>query len=112
MVVDGDLIDATTNAQANYHHCGTQVLVDSDCLGNVIVAPTIMESLFRVRSKTEALQRHKMRTYRSCLEACFDEGEKAEYMQSHAAGEHGAAADDGAMPEWVVRRPNATIVSV
>ena len=84
VVVDGDMIATPAHTFGRYQHAGQQVLVDSGCLGNVIVAPTIIEALFRTRSKA-SLYCHRLGTYRDCLEACFEGSEADEYSQRRRA---------------------------
>lgn len=110
VVVDGDMITTPAHTFGRYQHCGSQVLVDSDCLGNVIVAPTIVEAVFRTRSKA-SLYCHRLGTYRDCLEACFEGSEADEYNKSRrrpatrtkaslANFSNGAGRDED-LPPWL-----------
>ena len=92
VVVDGDLVTMTTRGCGLLEpcctrvrvpqQCGTLVLLDSDSLGNIIVAPTVVEALFRGESwNSEGPRRnfdpkvsHKIKTYDLCLKRCFDKG--------------------------------------
>jgi hypothetical protein len=93
VVVDGDLVTMTTHGCGLLEpcctrvrvpqQCGTLVLLDSDSLGNIIVAPTVVEALFRGESwNSEGPRRnfdpkvsHKIKTYDLCLKRCFDKGD-------------------------------------
>ena len=90
VVVDGDLVTMITHGCGLCdpcrtrvrvpQQCGTLVLVDSDSLGNIIVAPTVVETLFRGDNWTNEGPRrnldpkvsHKMKTYDLCLKRCFN----------------------------------------
>eukprot|EP00617_Octactis_speculum_P011607 CAMPEP_0185784452 /NCGR_PEP_ID=MMETSP1174-20130828/123202_1 /TAXON_ID=35687 /ORGANISM="Dictyocha speculum, Strain CCMP1381" /LENGTH=362 /DNA_ID=CAMNT_0028476037 /DNA_START=3 /DNA_END=1091 /DNA_ORIENTATION=- len=77
VVVDGDSITHPPRPFGPYQHSGRQVLVDADCLGNVIVDPVTIETLGRRPTKA-SIHCHKLRTYRDCLEACLDDEDQLE----------------------------------
>merc|ERR1712070_900013 len=90
VVVDGDSITHPGHALGIYQHSGTQVLVDADCLGNVIVDPVTIETLGRRPTKA-SIHYHKLRTYRDCLEACLEDEDPRKMEQ----GETGDSTSRG-----------------
>jgi hypothetical protein len=102
-VVDGDGVTNTAVpllcCGSVYAHAGTEVLVDADALGNIIVGPTIVESLFRAKPKL-GLDPHRVSAYRDSLEACFGMDEYPQYVgRNHAEG--------GRVPKWMLQRDRA-----
>jgi len=113
VAVDADAI-TSSKTLGMYHHAGIQVLVDSHCLGNVIVAPTSVETLLRHQSAKDprtSAKYHRLRTYRDCLEACFDDRQFTVYQQHRRTISNGSSSglqahsNDGT---WSPHRPMTT----
>ena len=83
--VNGDLVTMMPKFAGFYRHLGTEVFVDEEENGNIIVSPTIMEQ-FLLRRATGSLANHSLDKYRRCLEAGFDEEELEEYLEREYAG--------------------------
>lgn len=79
LVVDGDLITMLPSVPGFYRHVGTQVIIDDDGKGSIIINPSVIEHSILKRS-TGSLANHSLEKYRFCLEACFDPSELNEYM--------------------------------
>lgn len=78
--VDGD---AVVNGFPSifYSHAGTQVCVDSEATGSIVVNPTIVETHL-LGQGSSALRNHSLEVYRRCLEAGFDSEDLREYHKS------------------------------
>ena len=79
--VDGDFIVNTPPA-GYYYHGGTQVLVDAEGAGSIVVKPTIVESHL-LGTSGSTLVNHGMTVYRKSLEACFEDSELREYLEKN-----------------------------
>lgn len=51
--------------------------------GNVLVGPTVVETLFRFHKMRTNVLAHKMQHYRDCLECIFDDSQLMEYYKDH-----------------------------
>ena len=92
-----------------YYHGGTQVLIDSEGSGSIVVNPTIVESrLFGSSGATIA--NHGLHKYRQCLEACFEDFQLREYLENthlNVNNSHDTISRDSSrenFPEWFLER--------
>jgi acetyl esterase/lipase len=77
--VDGD---AVVNGFPSifYSHAGTEVCVDSEATGSIVVNPTIVETHLLGQGNS-ALRNHSLEVYRYCLEAGLDSEDLYEYRR-------------------------------
>jgi hypothetical protein len=66
-----------------YKHAGLEVMLDEGMTGNILVGPTVVETLFRFHKMRTNVLAHTMDRYRNCLECAFEEHELLEYYQGH-----------------------------
>jgi hypothetical protein len=66
-----------------YKHAGLEVILDGGMTGNVLVGPTVVETLFRFHKVRTNLMAHQMQRYRECLECIFDDSQLMEYYKDH-----------------------------
>lgn len=100
--VDGDFFVCNPLA-GYYYHAGTQVLIDSEGAGSIVVKPTIVESQL-LGTAGITLVNHGLHVYRASLEACFEESELREYLNNHISKEGDATSRNpsGAnIPDWL-----------
>ena len=86
VVNEGDVITTMPNivcCGGIYKHSGLAVLLDEGCTGNILVGPTIVETVFRFHQVTTNVLAHSMDRYRDCLESAFAQDELVEYFQGH-----------------------------
>lgn len=85
VVNEGDAITSMPNRYfcgGVYKHSGLEVLLDEGMTGNILVGPTVVETLFRFSPVRTNMLAHTMTRYRDCLECAFEEHELLEYYQS------------------------------
>lgn len=73
-----------------YKHAGLEVALDEGKTGNILVGPTIVETLFRFTKVRTNLEAHSMVRYRDCLEKALSEQELEEYYEGHLENEEKA----------------------
>jgi hypothetical protein len=83
--VDGDIVTMVPKFLGFYRHSGSEVWVDKCALGNIVVAPTLLESWMWLKSNAGNIQNHSLEVYRQCLEAGFEKEEYAEYLARETA---------------------------
>jgi len=66
-----------------YKHAGLEVILDAGMTGNVLVGPTVVETLFRFHKVRTNVMAHQMERYRECLECIFDSSQLLEYYRDH-----------------------------
>ena len=66
-----------------YKHAGLEVALDEGKTGNILVGPTVVETMFRFSKVRTSLEAHTMKRYRDCLERAFSSDELEEYYQGH-----------------------------
>ena len=101
--IDGDVVTQMP-PPGFYVHAGTQVMVDSEGAGSIIVKPTIVEAQL-VGTSGSSLANHGLDKYRSCLEACFEDSELEEYLESKISF-HSKQTNvpKKSLPDWFLRR--------
>ena len=86
VVNEGDAITTIPNyfwCGGLYKHAGLEVILDGGMTGNVLVGPTVVETLFRFHKVRTNVMAHQMERYRECLECIFDESQLLEYYRDH-----------------------------
>ena len=86
VVNEGDAITTIPNylwCGGLYKHAGLEVILDGGMTGNVLVGPTVVETLFRFHKVRTSVMAHQMERYRDCLECIFDESQLLEYYRDH-----------------------------
>eukprot|EP00536_Pseudo-nitzschia_multiseries_P010740 jgi/Psemu1/326150/estExt_fgenesh1_pg.C_3380001 len=86
VVNEGDAITTIPNyfwCGGLYKHAGLEVILDAGMTGNVLVGPTVVETLFRFHKVRTNVMAHQMERYRECLECIFDSGQLLEYYRNH-----------------------------
>ncbi|KAL3931736.1 MAG: hypothetical protein SGBAC_011169 [Bacillariaceae sp.] len=112
VVNEGDAITSMPNRYfcgGVYKHSGLEVLLDEGMTGNILVGPTVVETMFRFSPVRANMLAHTMTRYRDCLECAFEEHELLEYYQSqNVSGEvrkEGArcqsAVSKAEIPDWM-----------
>lgn len=86
VVNEGDAITTIPNyfcCSGVYKHAGLEVILDGGMTGNVLVGPTVVETLFRFHKVRTNVMAHQMERYRECLECIFDDSQLQEYYKDH-----------------------------
>lgn len=86
VVNEGDAITSMPNRYfcgGVYKHAGLEVLLDEGMTGNILVGPTVVETIFRFSPVRTNMLAHTMTRYRDCLECAFEEDELLEYYRGH-----------------------------
>jgi hypothetical protein len=86
VVNEGDAITTIPNyfwCGGLYKHAGLEVILDGGMTGNVLVGPTVVETLFRFHKVRTNVLAHQMERYRDCLECIFDDTQLMEYYKDH-----------------------------
>eukprot|EP00934_Nitzschia_sp_Nitz4_P003243 Nitzschia sp. Nitz4//scaffold254_size28068//599//5528//NITZ4_008147-RA/size28068-augustus-gene-0.31-mRNA-1//-1//CDS//3329544319//3233//frame0 len=91
VVNEGDAITSLPNylfCGGIYKHAGLEVLLDEGMTGNILVGPTVVETLFRFHKVRTSVLAHTMQRYRDSLECAFAQDELLEYFQGHNVVNH------------------------
>mmetsp|Transcript_6004 Transcript_6004/g.12354 ORF Transcript_6004/g.12354 Transcript_6004/m.12354 type:complete len:520 (-) Transcript_6004:149-1708(-) len=86
VVNEGDAFTTIPNyffCGGHYKHAGLEVILDGGMTGNVLVGPTVVETLFRFHKVRTNVLAHQMQRYRECLECIFDDTQLLEYYKHH-----------------------------
>jgi Lipase (class 3) len=86
VVNEGDAISAIPNylcCGGVYKHAGLEVILDQGMTGNILVGPTVVETLFRFHKVRTNIAAHQMAKYRDCLECAFDSSQLLDYYKGH-----------------------------
>mmetsp|Transcript_24568 Transcript_24568/g.40202 ORF Transcript_24568/g.40202 Transcript_24568/m.40202 type:complete len:156 (-) Transcript_24568:907-1374(-) len=86
IVNEGDAITAIPNylcCGGIYKHAGLEVILDENMTGNILVGPTVVETLFRFHKVRTNVVAHQLTRYRDCLECAFDSGQLLDYYRGH-----------------------------
>lgn len=91
-----------------YKHAGLEVLLDEGCTGNILVGPTIVETMFRFTKVRTSFAAHQMERYRDGLESAISDNELQEYYRGHGGkvGQDSGVNENHArqnLPEWVTQ---------
>ena len=81
-----------------YRHAGLEVLLDEGCTGNILVGPTVVETLLRFTKVRTSVANHSLAKYRDSLESAFEKNDLKEYYQNHSGK---VKHDEEDLPSWV-----------
>ena len=90
-----------------YRHAGLEVLLEVGCTGNILVGPTVVETLLRFTKVRTSVMAHSLERYRESLESALGSDDLKEYYRGHGGkvrhndqdrylGSNGAT-----LPSWV-----------
>jgi hypothetical protein len=86
VVNEGDAITAIPNylcCRGLYKHAGLEVVLDQGKTGNILVGPTVVETIFRFHKVRASVAAHQLERYRDCLECAFDPAQLQDYYRGH-----------------------------
>ena len=90
-----------------YKHAGLEVMLDEGCTGNILVGPTVVETLFRFTKVRTSVAAHSMERYRDGLESALGQDELEEYYRGHGTLKESRGSGDiyasTSLPDWVTR---------
>jgi len=94
-----------------YKHAGLEVVLDETKTGNLLVGPTVVETLFRFHKVRTNVAAHSTNRYRDCLESALEPHELQEYYRGHMAAvstiEEGYGStgtqNQQDVPEWMTQ---------
>lgn len=89
-----------------YRHAGLEVLLEEGCTGNILVGPTVVETLLRFTKVRTSMAAHSMDRYRESLESALGRDDLKEYYRGHGGkvrhDNQGIYLGNGAsLPSWV-----------
>jgi len=90
VVAEDDLVTAFPLAWgfSLYKHAGLEVALEEGCTGNILVGPTVVETLFRFSKMRTSLNAHLMDNYRKCVESALTSSELQEFYRYRCSGDH------------------------
>jgi hypothetical protein len=103
---EGDAVTAMVTfgagCEGTYRHAGMEVLLEDGCTGNILVGPTVVETLLRFTKVRTSMSAHSLERYRESLERALGPEELKEYYRGHG----GKVRYDhcGSLPSWVTTR--------
>jgi len=114
VVNEGDAITSMPNRYfcgGVYKHSGLEVLLDEGMTGNILVGPTVVETMFRFSPVRTNMLAHTMTRYRDCLECAFEEHELLEYYQNQnvaseerkGGARRQSAVSKAEIPDWMTQ---------
>jgi Lipase (class 3) len=125
VATEGDAITSTPTAMMCggwYKHAGLEVMLDEGLTGNILVGPTVVETMFRFTKMRTSLAAHSLETYRDALESGLTQDELQEYYRTHGIARTKASQKRGQnqpiqqnLPGWlttVKKRQNPLITNV
>jgi hypothetical protein len=87
-----------------YKHAGLEVMLDEGCTGNILVGPTVVETMFRFTKVRTSVAAHSMERYRDSLESALGQDELEEYYRGHGTLKKDRGAHTSTVvPEWLTR---------
>lgn len=92
-----------------YRHAGLEVLLEEGCTGNILVGPTVVETLLRFSKVRTSLDAHSLERYRESLESALGREDLKEYYRGHGGkvrhnnqdGNGYLSGNSGPLPSWV-----------
>lgn len=90
-----------------YRHAGLEVLLEEGCTGNILVGPTVVETLLRFTKVRTSMAAHSMDRYRESLESALGKDDLKEYYRGHGGKVRhdnqisGYPGNGGSLPSWV-----------
>lgn len=108
IVAEDDLITALPFATYSglylYKHAGLEVALENGCTGNILVGPTVIETMLRFSKVRTSLQAHLLDNYRKCIESALSPSELQEFYQYRCSSDHsfrGRYNTSDVLPDWV-----------
>lgn len=89
-----------------YKHGGLDVILDEGKTGNILVGPTVVETLFRFSKVRTNFQHHLLDTYRDGLESALTIDELHEIYRTHGVNSKNAREgfnQSDLLPDWVTK---------
>jgi hypothetical protein len=89
-----------------YKHGGLDVILDEGKTGNILVGPTVVETLFRFSKVRTNFQHHLLDTYRDGLESALTIDELQEIYRTHGINSRNAREgfnQSDLLPDWVTK---------
>ena len=89
-----------------YKHAGLEVMLDEGCTGNILVGPTVVETIFRFTKMRTSVVAHSLTHYRENLESGLAPHELHEYYRSHGIVLSRSTNSSGVfsgLPEWLTK---------
>ncbi|EJK47583.1 hypothetical protein THAOC_33688 [Thalassiosira oceanica] len=87
VITEGDAITSILTVGKGfsgiYRHAGLEVLLEDGCTGNILVGPTVVETLLRFTKVRTSMTAHFMDRYRESLESALSGAELKEYYSGH-----------------------------
>jgi hypothetical protein len=115
VVNEGDALTTLPNAVmlgGQYKHAGLEVMLDEGCTGNIIVGPTVVETMFRFSKVRTSVAAHYLEGYRENLESGLTENELHEYYHGHGITKSlTTQQSSGDLPEWLTQVKRSTVAS-
>ena len=105
VVNEGDVITSMPNfvfCRGTYKHAGLEVLLDEGLTGNILVGPTVVETMFRFHEVRTNMVAHTMDRYRDCLECAFEPHELQEYYKGHSSPSDDQDSSAN-IPKWMTQ---------
>ena len=89
-----------------YRHAGLEVLLEGGCTGNILVGPTVVETLLRFTKVRTSVAAHSLERYRESLESALGREELKEYYRGHGGkvrhdNQGLYSGNDANLPSWV-----------
>jgi len=90
-----------------YRHAGLEVLLEEGCTGNILVGPTVVETLLRFTKVRTSVAAHSLERYRESLESALGSDDLREYYRGHGGKVrhndqgHYLGSNGAALPSWV-----------
>jgi len=114
VVSEGDAITSIPFATlckgvALYKHAGLEVTLEETSTGNILVGPTVVETMFRFSKVRTSLQAHLMENYRKGIQSALTQDELQEFYRNRCSYDHsfrdGYNTSD-LIPDWVTHVRN------
>ena len=96
-----------------YKHAGLEVMLDEGCTGNILVGPTVVETMFRFTKVRTSVVAHSLVHYRENLESGLGRDELQEYYRGHNISDSRSTNTStvfSGLPDWLtqVKRSSQT----
>ena len=106
VVAEDDVITSLPLASglSLYKHAGLEVALEKGCTGNILVGPTVVETMFRFSKVRTSLQAHLLDNYRNCIESSLSSSELQDVYRHRCTNDHsfrGSYNTSDILPDWV-----------
>uniref|UniRef100_A0A7S3PV14 Fungal lipase-type domain-containing protein n=1 Tax=Chaetoceros debilis TaxID=122233 RepID=A0A7S3PV14_9STRA len=109
VVAEGDAITVLPLATirsglAFYKHAGLDVILDEGSTGNILIGPTVVETLFRFSKVRTKLSNHLLDVYRNGLQSALTSEEVQEFYRTHGVNSRSIRSGYNVadvIPDWV-----------